>query len=249
MSSSTAGTPAPPGHAAELTARDLMTRDVLTVPPTMPVEALAKLMADRHVSGLPVVEGEQGALLGIVTEADLIRRVAARGEPPAGWFARVMADPDRWADRYAKSHGVTARDVMTPAPLAAVEEDTPVAEIARLIEQRGVRRVPVLRDGRLVGVVSRADLLRAVLRAPAATAGQGSDERIEADIMARIRREPWNVARWLSVTVKDGTVELHGFCDSDAVRRALRVLIEGVEGVRRVEDRTEALPFYPYVIG
>src|SRR4051794_13913976 len=109
---------------ATLTARDLMTSDVLTVPPTMPVEMVTKLMAERHVSGLPVVDGRTGALLGIVTESDLVRRVAAMAEPPPGWFARLFGDADRMAERYLKVHGLTANDVMTPIPLAVADENT-----------------------------------------------------------------------------------------------------------------------------
>lgn len=243
-------TPSVPGEAGAPRARDLMTTDVLTVPPGMPVEVLARLLAERHVSGVPVVEGATGALLGLVTEADLLHRLADPGGDRGGFFAALFRDPDRLAERYARAHGTTARDVMTPAPLASVAEDTPAAEIAKVLDARGVRRVPVLRDGKLVGIVSRADLLRAVLQAlRPAEHGAASDARIEHEIRGRMREEPWADTHWASVQVRDGVVELHGFCRSDAVRRALRVLAEQVAGVRRVEDLMEEMPYDVYAYG
>lgn len=230
------------------TARDLMTAEVLTVPPTMPVEILARLLAERHVSGAPVVDGTTGDLLGLVTEADLIRRLAGEGERPGGVFAALFRNPERMADRYARTHGLIAADVMTRAPLATVAEDTPAAEIARLMEARGVRRVPVLRDGKLVGIVSRADLLRAVLQGPRPAALTG-DARIERDIVAMMRKEPWAATYSMSLRVRDGVVEFHGFARSEEVRRALRVLAEQVSGVKGVEDRMEILPAYVYGYG
>lgn len=229
------------------TAGALMTANVLTVPPTMPVEALAGLLAERHVSGVPVVNAE-GTLLGLVTEADLIRRLAGAEERPGGFFSTLFGNPERLAESYARTHGLVAADVMTPAPLATVTEDATAAEITRLMEERRVRRVPVLRDGKLIGLVSRADLLRAVLGG----AGHGTsldDARTAEEVRARIRKEPWTDSYWSSVSVKDGVVTLHGFVRSNEVRRGLRVLAAGVPGVQRVEDRMEVLPFYIYGYG
>jgi len=134
-------------------ARDLMTRDVVTVPPDTPVPALARLLAERGVSSAPVVEAD-GRLVGIVTEADLLRRVAALGERPKGWLARLFADPSAQAARYAKGHGARARDVMT-TDLITVEEDARAEEIARLLEEHRIKRGPVLRAGRLAGAWPR----------------------------------------------------------------------------------------------
>jgi CBS domain-containing protein len=132
---------------------------------------------------------------------------------------------------------------MTPIPLAVADEDTTAEDIAHLVEQRGIRCVPVLSRGVLVGIVSRADLVRAVLQARGAADAAERDNRIEREIIARMRQQPWNVARWLTVRVRDGVVQLHGFCNSEAVRHALCVLAQSVDGVRRVEDRMEDLPF------
>lgn len=237
-----------PASAKAGTAGALMTQNVLTVPPSMPVEALAELLAERHVSGVPVVNAE-GTLLGLVTEADLIRRLAGAEERPGGFFAALFCNPERLADRYARTHGMVAADVMTPAPLAAVTEDATAAEVAQLMEERRVRRVPVLREGKLVGLVSRADLLRAVVGGGTGNGQSRDDARIAQDVRARIRKEPWTDSYWSSTSVKDGVVTLHGFVRSDEVRRGLRVLAAGVPGVQRVVDQMEILPSYVYGYG
>jgi CBS domain-containing protein len=229
-----------PPHAA-MRAADLMTTNVLSVPPGMPVPALARLLSDRHISGAPVVDPD-GRLLGIVTEADLIRRLAARGEGRPGMLETFFSSSETLAERYSKSFGLTAGDVMTPAPLLTVAPDAPAEAVAKLFEEEEIRRVPVVSGEKLLGVVSRADLLRAILPEPSADAAGLSDGRVAQAVMARIKQEPWTDVYWTTVTVQDGVLEFHGFVRSEEVRRALRVLGEGVPGVKRVEDRMELFP-------
>ena len=226
-----------------LTARDLMTPDVVTVPPETPVVAVARLLAERGISAVPVVD-RTGALKGIVTEGDLIRRLAGEVDKPRGWLASLFADPAAEADRYSRTHGVTAADIMTES-LVTVTEDTPAAEIAHLMEDRHIRRVLVVSGGRLRGVVSRADLLRALV-APPPSEGELSDDRIRRAILAAMRREPWADTFYTMVEVKDGVVEFHGFSRSEAVKRGLRVLAENVPGVKGVVDNTQPMPVYLY---
>jgi CBS domain-containing protein len=121
-----------------LRARDLMTPDVVTVPPETPVIAVARLLADRGISAVPVTDA-QGMLRGIVTEADLIRRLAGEEDSAPGWFAGLFADPATQADRYARTHGVTAEEIMT-RPVITVSPDETASHIARLIEERNIRR-------------------------------------------------------------------------------------------------------------
>jgi CBS domain-containing protein len=232
--------------AALLAARDLMTRDVVGVPPETPVAAVARLLAERGISAVPVLDGT-GAVLGVVSEADLIRRLADDEDerPRGGWLAGLFEDPDAAAARYARAHGATAADVMT-APVVAVAEDASAARIARLMEERGIRRVLVLDgEGRLRGLVSRADLLRALVSPPAAP-GDASDEDLRLAVLAAMRGRPWADAVHTMVEVKDGVVRLHGFARSEAARRALRLLAEGVPGVRGVVDATRPLPAHLY---
>jgi CBS domain-containing protein len=224
-----------------LRARDLMTQDVVTVPPETPVLSIARLLADRGISAVPVVDRD-GRVCGVVTEADLIRRLAGEEDKPAGWFTSLFANQERDADRYARTHGVTARDVMT-ASVVSVDPDALASAVAHLMEERGIRRVLVVQDGRLKGLVSRADLLRALV-APAPEEGELSDDRIRRAVVAAMKREPWADTFYTLVDVKGGVVEFHGFARSAAVQRGLRVLAENVPGVRGVNDQTQPMPTY-----
>jgi len=230
---------------SSLTARDLMTSDVVTVPPETPVIAVARLLAERGISAVPVLESD-GTLLGIVTEADLIRRLAEEEDKPVGWIRTLFGDPAAQADRYARTHGLTAGDVMTEN-LVTVEEGTSACRIAHLMEEKRIRRVLVVQDGRLRGIVSRADLLRALMESPR-DQGDYSDERIRRAVLAAMHKEPWADTFTTLVEVKDGVVEFHGFVRDAAVARGLRVLAEQVPGVKRVEDNTQPLPIYLYAL-
>jgi CBS domain-containing protein len=225
-------------------ARDLMTPDVVTVAPNTPVMGVARLLAERHISGVPVTDADR-KILGVVTEGDLIKQVSGRSDDSPGFFKSLFADPARMAQQYVKSHGRTAADVMTPNPLSVTEE-TSAGEIAELLDKQHIRRVFVTRDGRLVGVVSRADLLRALVSPPQAAAGDTSDEGLYRAIMAEMKKQPWASTFYTTLVVKDGVVEFYGYCGTDEYRRALRVLAEGVAGVKRVEDHMVIGPLYVY---
>lgn len=225
-------------------ARDLMTPDVVTVAPNTPVMGVARLLAERHISGVPVTDADR-KILGVVTEGDLIKQVSGRSDESPGFFKSLFADPARMAEQYVKSHGRTAADVMTPNPMT-VTEDTPAGNIAEMLDKEHIRRVFVTRDGRLVGVVSRADLLRALVSPHPTTTGDISDEGIYRAIMTEMKKQPWASTFYTTVVVKDGVVEFYGYCGTDDYRRALRVLAEGVAGVKRVEDHMVIGPLYVY---
>ena len=224
-------------------ARDLMTVDVVTVPPETPVLAIARLLSERRISAVPVLD-RAGTVRGIVTEADLIRRLAGTEERPRGWLAGLFTTPGTQAERYARIHGVNADEVMTKA-VVTVAEDTSIAHIAQLMEARNIRRVLVVQDGQLRGLVSRADLLRALVAPPVAD-GDLSDERIRAAVLAAMRQEAWVDSAYTLVEVSDGVVEFYGFMRAEGVKRGLRVLAENVPGVRGVVDRTVMMPSYLY---
>lgn len=224
-------------------ARDLMTPDVVTVPPETPVMAMARLLADRGISAVPVVD-PQGKVLGIVTEADLIRRLAGEEDKPSSWFGSLFADPASQAERYARTHGVTAKDLMTEK-VVSVAPDTTAAHIAQMMEQQNIRRVIVVEEGKLKGIVSRADLLRALVT-PVHQEAELSDERVRRAVMAAMKKEPWTDTFYTLVEVKDGVVTFHGFRRSDSVQKALRVLAENVPGVKAVEDDTQPMPVFIY---
>ena len=228
---------------SHLLAKDLMTADVVTVPPETPVIAMARLLADRGISAVPVLDAK-GALLGVVTEADLIRRLAGEEDKPASWFSALFADPARGADHYARTHGLTARDIMTEKVIT-VTPDTTAAHVAQIMEQEAVRRILVVSDERLRGIISRADLLRGLILPPEKAEGV-PDEAIRRAIMAAMRKEPWADTFYTMVEVKDGAVTFHGFSRSEAVKRALRVRAENVPGVTSVTDETQPMPMYLY---
>lgn len=227
-------------------ARDIMTPDPVTVPPETPLAAVATLMAERAISGLPVVDGE-GRLLGVVTDGDLMRRLAAKEDDAPSFLASLLGATADQAARYARTHGRRVRDVMT-RDLATVEEDATVEEVAHLLEQRRIRRVPVLRDGKLAGVVSRADLLRAVMAPVAEPASdEASDGRIRREIIRAMREQTWVSTRFVFPMVENGAVSFHGFLGSAEVMAALRVLAEGIAGVKEVRFETQPAP--PFMLG
>lgn len=222
-----------------LNAKDLMTENVVTVPPETPVLAIARLLAERGISAVPVLAID-GTLAGIVTEADLIRRLTGSDGKPMSLLRQLFTDMDRLADRYAASHGATAADVMT-RDVVTVAPTMPIPEIAEMMEKKGIRRVLVAHENHLLGIVSRADLLRALVEPPAET-GEYSDDRLRRAVLATMRREPWADTFFTLVDVKDGVVELHGFSNSAAVLRGLKVLVAQVPGVKGVVDNTQPMP-------
>ncbi|RYJ01621.1 MAG: CBS domain-containing protein [Acetobacteraceae bacterium] len=225
-------------------ARDLMSQNLVVVAPETPVAAVTELLAARSISAVPVIDGE-GKPVGLVTEGDLIRRLAEAPRGPLGWFLDMFRDPKPLVARFAKAHGATARDVMS-AELVTVGEDATAEAIAQAMEKHHIRRVPVLRDGVLVGIVSRADLLRAVLRevqAPAAAAkGPQDDSALLRAVIAAMREQPWTDTFWVYPDVEAGVVTLYGYARSEVLRAGLRLLAQDIPGVVRVEDKMQPMP-------
>lgn len=230
----------------QFSARDLMTSEVVTVPPTTPVFAIARLLAERGISAVPVLDAA-AKLVGIVTEADLLRRLAGEADHKGSWLSNLFTNAERDAARYARAHGATAADLMT-TDIVSVAPTTSAAEVAHLMEERSVRRLLVVQDGRLLGIVSRADLLRALV-APTHEALDLSDDRIRSAVLAEIRKQPWADTFYTLIDVKNGVAEINGFSRSTEVQRALRVLVENVPGVKSVEDRTTPMPAQMYAAG
>lgn len=213
-------------------ARDVMSRDVITVGPGHNVRHAAQIMLERGVSGLPVV-GDDGRLEGILTEGDLMRRMELGGEPlRAAEMAAQRGGDAIWS--YVRNHSWRVSDVMSPNVIA-VDEETPLYRIAEIMEQNGCKRVPVLRDGRLAGLVSRADMLRAIVAAAADRTATG-DAALKRAIEARLRFDVGLPASQVAVAVKGGDVTLSGTVDSDALREAARVAAEGVRGCETVKN-------------
>jgi CBS domain-containing protein len=217
-------------------AGDVMTADVVTVGPGARVDEIARLMLEHHISAVPVVDAA-GGLVGIVSEGDLVRRVETATVGRRAWWLELLADPAALARDYVKTHGRRAADVMTREVLT-VGVDTPLEDVARLLERRGVKRVPVVREGRVIGIVSRADLVRGLAVRPVQPPpGGAADDRVIRDrVLAALRGQPWWIGAYRNVVVVDGVVHLWGLARSPAEREAMRVAAETVPGVQRVED-------------
>jgi CBS domain-containing protein len=230
-------------------ARHVMTSPVITISPTFLVRDVAQLVLDRRISGVPVMEGQR--LAGIVSESDLLHRHeigTERAAAPGGWWRRFVGRNPLPA-MYVKSHGKRARDVMT-RNVVWVPEDASLCRIADLLAARRIRRVPVMRDGRLVGIVTRADLVRA-LRARSDTPAARprlNDDDIRNALLRELEQQPWWRASLSVVYVDAGVVCFRGFVDSEAERHAARIAAENVPGVRAVQDRrTNSADWTPMV--
>lgn len=208
-------------------ASDVMTTKVVTVTPDHSVRHAAEIMLDNHVSGLPVVD-DSGELVGIISEGDLLRRSELGLDALAGH----RRSPEEQARAYVKAHAWKVGDVMSDR-LVVVDEDTDLARVATLMEENDIKRVPVARDGRLVGIVSRADLLRAVASARLDATAPG-DEAIRRSILARLDESTGLAGMNISVTVADGLVHLWGNVEGEDCRKAARVVADGVRGVKGV---------------
>jgi CBS domain-containing protein len=232
-------------------AADVMTTNVITVAPDTSVQEVAKILSERGISGVPVVDA-QDRLVGIVSEGDLLHRVETGTERRvqrrrrSWWLDRIGSDEELARD-YVKSHGRTVRDVMT-RDVISVTDTTELAEIATLLETKRIKRVPVVRDGKLIGIVSRANLVRALAAAGSQLATEiASDDRtIREKLLAELKGQEW-VHTWAAdIIVRDGVVHL--WCSDDRPeeeRQALRVAAENIPGVRGVEEHIVPAPVIP----
>jgi CBS domain-containing protein len=220
-------------------AKDIMTTDVITVPPDMPVLKIAGLMAERKVSGVPVVSPRDG-IVGLISESDLLHRIELGTAGSKVRWADLYARPDELAREFAKSHGTKAHDIMA-RPVVSVKDDAELNAVADTLDRHGIKRVPVMRDGKLVGIISRSDLVRAFSRFHAA---KGGDVHLGSGLMHKaiidaMREQPWLDTSYLNTTVKDGVVGVSGFVQSSAHKDAILVLINEIPGVERVEEHLE----------
>ena len=221
-------------------ARDVMVRDVVTVGTEATIQEAARLMVERSVSALPVVEGN-GRLIGIVSEGDLIRRTEIGTERRRSWWLDMLTSREVQVNEFVKANALKVKDVMSSGVISA-SETTALTEIATLLEKNGIKRVPIVRDGRLVGVVSRANLVRALASAPSLGPVTSDDEALQERVTEQIRRLPGGMPWLLNVAVRDGTVDLWGAVASDQLRRAIRVAAESTPGVKAVKDNMCRLP-------
>jgi CBS domain-containing protein len=225
-------------------AMDVMTSEVITVDEDASVQSVAKLMAKHGISAVPVVD-KYKRVIGMVSEGDLLHRAETGTERRRSWWLEMMASTNQLAGEYLKSHSGRVKDVMT-GDVISVTDTTPVADIAVLLETNRIKRVPILRDGKLVGIVSRANLVRALamtINEPAS--GDETDDRTIRDkLLAELKAQKWAEVSPANITVKDGVVHLWSSYFSEQEKRALVVAAETIAGVRRVEDHMRPVPAY-----
>ena len=223
-------------------AADVMVTKVITVTPDASVQEVARMLLDARISGMPVV-GSGGKLVGIVSEGDLLHRVETGTVRRRSWWLALLMGKEVLADEFVKEHGRKVRDVMT-RDVVTVSPDTPLATIANLLEKNAIKRVPVVTDGKVVGIVSRANLLQALASrgAPVAPVAAVDDARIRESVLHQLDAEPWARPAMINVIVPDGTVELWGIVDSASEKKAVRVAAEVTPGVRAVNDNLVVRP-------
>ncbi|WP_445156972.1 CBS domain-containing protein [Halomonas sp. E14] len=220
---------------------DVMTPKVVTVSPDTDVREIARLLLEHNISAVPVVD-DGDKVLGIVSEGDLMRRIENGTERKSWWLKSIFSAANN-ANDYIKSHARRASEIMTRDPIT-IPEDMPLARVAKLLEKHRIKRVPVVREGRLVGIVSRANLLRGFsATAPdAVTPVSTSDREIREAILREVDQ---NTGVWvdrINVIVTEGAVQLWGLVESQEERLAVQVAAENTPGVTSVENHLGFLP-------
>ena len=221
---------------------EIMTKDVITVSPKTPIHEAAELMIDHGVSGLPVVD-DAGSVVGIVSEGDLILREKPRERAP--WWRLFFGDAERLAREYQKAHGMTVGEVMTRS-LIAVSPDFPIESAALILDQHRIRRVPVVADGQLLGILSRGDLIKALAKAPPRAGGQPSDERLVREMRARLAEEPWVSNRGIVAQAKDGVLSLWGLVLTETEKSAVETMARTIEGCKGIDSHLVVKSEFPY---
>ena len=233
-----------------MNAKDVMTTEVVTVSPETTVQELAKILSEKGISGTPVVDADQ-KLVGIVSEGDLLHRAETgterRVQRRRSWWLESVAAEQELARDYVKAHGRTVADIMTREVISA-EETTDLADLAMLLETKRVKRVPVVSGGKLVGIVSRANLVRALATTSSAPkiVADIDDRTIREQLLAELRRQQWANIWAADIMVRDKVVHVWFSADeSEAERQAVRVAAENVPGVRGFEAHIVPAPVMP----
>ena len=231
-------------------AKDVMTRPVISIEPDMSVQQAAQLMLQRRISGLPVID-KSGRLVGIVTEADFLRRAETRTQRRRARWLEFLMGPGRLADEYVHTHGRKVKEVMTPDP-QTVPEDCPLDEVVRLMEKRRIKRLPVTRADQVIGIVSRANLLHALASVGSdVKSPTPNDEAIRERLLAKLSKQNWAPLALINIVVHNGIVELWGTITDERERQAIVVAAENISGVKAVRDHLawvdamSGMMFYP----
>lgn len=219
-------------------ARDVMVTNVIALSPGLPVRAAANTLVKNRISGAPVVD-KNARLIGVLSEGDLIRRTETETDRRRSGWLEMFASSETLAAEFVKAHARIVSEVMTHSVVTA-KPDTPLREIANLMERHRIKRVPIVDNDRVVGIVTRANLLQAL----ASSANNGDDDRLRPEndqqlrdqILTRLWSQKWAHPAQINIIVQDATVDLWGFVESEAEHKAVRILAEETPGVRGIND-------------
>jgi len=216
-------------------ASDIMTSEVISADPEATVLQAARHMLQHHISGLPVID-KTGKLVGILSEGDFLRRRETGTDKKRSRWLEFLMGPGSMAAEYTRTHGSRIADVMT-TKVQTVDEDAPLEQIVELMEKYRIKRVPVLRGDKVVGIVTRANLMHAMVSlARTGTKAAKDDATIRQKLLAEIQRQKWALASLINVVVRGGVVELWGTIVDERQREALKVAAENIPGVKEVRD-------------
>jgi CBS domain-containing protein len=221
-------------------ARDVMVSPVITVKPSSSVKEVAKIFVENRISAVPVVN-DDGRIVGIVSESDLLHRAEAGTERRRSWWLNALTEDATLAAEFVKAHSRIVGDVMTRNVVTATPE-TPLHEIAALLEKKMINRVPIVANGDLVGIVSRANLIAAIASGRKELDVPVSDTAIRDKLLATLNGQRWAHTSLLNVTVTDGVVDLWGAVASAQEKQAIRVAAESIPGVRAINDNMAPSP-------
>lgn len=221
-------------------ALEVMQRQVVTVTAEASIDEAVRLMILHRIGSLPVLE-PAGLLVGILCQSDLVRRIELGTEARVPSWLAWLYGPGRDARDYVRSHARRVGEVMT-VPVISVTPETELSEVVALMESRRIRHVPVLENGRLAGILTRSDLVRALSRLlPKVDTQPVADAEIRHRVIASLREQRWMPRTSFDVRVQNGVVELAGLVTDEREREAVRVLAENTPGVREVIDRFVAI--------
>lgn len=221
-----------------MTVAELMSHNVIAIERDAPLSQAVQMMLDNGVSGLPVVDAG-GQVVGILTEGDLLRRAETGTEGKTGWFTALFS-LGRQADHYIQTHSRRVRELMTP-DVITTPADASLEEAVALMQSHGVKRLPVVNDGRLIGIISRADFLRALQKKLSAAVQTPTDAAIVEAIRTELTRQPWAHNRFLTITAEKGVVQIDGCVFDLRERDAIQVVAENTSGVKAVHNRLAAV--------
>ena len=226
-------------------AQDIMTKTVISATADTTVEQITHLMMENHISAVPIL-ADDGSIVGLISEGDLMRRVEGSGSTNKSWWLSLFSESNNTPQNFIAMRGRRAKDIMTHK-IKVVAPDTPVADIARLLEEKRIKRVPVVANGKMVGIVSRANLLQALASTPRITVDRSTSDREKREIvMDALAQVPGLNPAHLNVVVEGGRVDVWGLADSEVEEKAAKVALDNIDGLGEVSISLGHIPAYAW---